>query len=38
MKNFVNMVDNFRNFWFADNDKAGRGRIFPLINDVGLKI
>ena len=36
MKTFVNMVDNFRNFWFAD-DKAGRGESFPLISDVGLK-
>jgi hypothetical protein len=35
MKIFVNMVDNFRNFWFADN-KAGRGEYVPLNFDTGV--
>ena len=37
MKIIVNMVDRFRNFWFADN-KAGRGGYVPLIADTGSGI
>lgn len=36
MERTVNMVNNFGNFWFAD-DKAGRGGYVPLISNVGRK-